>query len=53
MVVKSAIIAVIAAIVAFYLLVAVVKIAFKLLAFGIVVAIGIGVYVGARKLIGK
>jgi len=50
---KSAVIAIIAAIVALYLLVAVVKIAFKLLAFGIVVAIGIGVYLGARRLIGK
>ena len=34
-------------------LVAVVKIAFKLLAVGIVVALGIGVYAAARKMIGN
>ena len=40
-------------IVAFYLLIAVVKLAFKLLALGIVVALGIGVYLAARRMLGS
>ena len=50
---KSAIIAIIVAIIAFYVLIAVVKLAFKLLALGIVVALGIGVYIAARRMLGS
>lgn len=50
---KSAIIAVIVALVALWLLIAVVKIAFKLAAVAIVVALGVGVYLAARKMIGR
>ncbi|MGQ0590010.1 MAG: hypothetical protein ACT4N8_10865 [Sphingosinicella sp.] len=49
---KSTIVAIIVALVALWLLVAVIKFAFKLLAVGIVVALGIGAYVVARRMIG-
>ena len=50
---KSMIVAVVVALVALWLLVAVIKFAFKLLAVGVVVALGIGAYVVARRMIGS
>ena len=50
---KSAVIAIAAALVALFVLVAVVKIAFKLFALAIVVAVGAAVYLTARKMIGN
>ena len=49
---KSTIVAIVVALVALWLLVAVIKFAFKLLAVGVVVALGIGAYVVARRMIG-
>ena len=49
---KSMIVAIVVALVALWLLVAVIKFAFKLLAVGIVLALGIGAYVMARRMIG-
>ena len=49
---KSTIVAIVVALVALWLLVAVIKFAFKLAAVGIVVALGIGAYVMARRMIG-